>query len=107
MEWICKLIEPPQEQQEGNNLTYQLITDNESINNNQETTEEVVSWTFLDYSRHVFVPLLCIIGILGNLLNMSILGKRIKEGKHLHLSLSNAGIGLEYFNVWLYGKCFT
>ena len=80
MEWICKLIEPPQKEQEEKNLTYQLITNNDSIITNHAPPVQVIPWTFVDYSRHVLIPLLCIIGILGNLLNMSILGKRIKEG---------------------------
>ena len=31
MEWICKLIEPPKKEEEEKNLTYELITNNDSL----------------------------------------------------------------------------
>ena len=100
MEWICKLVEPPggrqQEEETEQNISLSLLSliNNTAMNNTsgapgggatgpepqQQQQHEVMSWTFLEYSTHVLIPLLCVIGILGNLLNMTILGKRIKEG---------------------------
>ena len=83
MDYICSLIEHHSESPERENVTYLHVTNN---SNNEESVDQegqvkIIPWTFLEYSKHVLVPLLCVIGILGNLLNLSILGKRIKEGK--------------------------
>ena len=87
MEWICKLVDPPQTQHTEQNVSLWHLMNNTGNNSSDPSDhpepqeEEVIPWTFLEYSTHVLIPLLCVIGILGNLLNMTILGKRIKEGK--------------------------
>ena len=37
-------------------------------------------WNFYDWNKHVIVPSLCVFGIIGNVINLIILGKRTKEG---------------------------
>ena len=37
-------------------------------------------WNFYDWNKHVIVPFLCVLGIIGNVLNLVILGKRTREG---------------------------
>ena len=49
---------------------------NQNIQNSVEST-----WDLTDYSKMVFIPFLCICGCVGNLLNLLILGMRIREGK--------------------------
>ena len=39
-------------------------------------------WDFGDFTRKFAVPSLCAFGTIGNILNILILSKRIREGKH-------------------------
>ena len=38
-------------------------------------------WNFYDWNKQVIVPILCVLGIIGNVLNLVILGKRTREGE--------------------------
>ena len=43
-------------------------------------TSHLDPWDFHDWNRKVIVPFLCAVGILGNVLNLAVLGRRIREG---------------------------
>ena len=38
-------------------------------------------WNFQDWYDNVLIPCLCVFGIMGNLFNLVIFGKKFKEGK--------------------------
>ena len=38
-------------------------------------------WNFYDWNKQVIFPILCVLGIIGNVLNLVILGKRTREGE--------------------------
>ena len=55
-------------------------------------------WNFYDWNKHVIVPILCVLGIIGNVLNLVILGKRTREGKCItYTAVPNASIATEIF----------
>ena len=50
----------------------------ESIN---ITNNRISNWDYGDFTRKLAVPFLCAFGITGNVLNILILSKKIREGK--------------------------
>ncbi len=64
--------------------TYNVVkVTTESITHHQHVQDYTSrnAWDFTDYSKNVLIPILCICGCVGNLLNLLILGMRIKEGR--------------------------
>ena len=43
--------------------------------------QSLINWDYGDFTRQITVPFLCAFGIIGNILNILILSKRIREGK--------------------------
>ena len=57
---------------------------NHSGDTNLTWKEEIGSeWDFQDWSKNVLIPALCAFGLIGNALNLVILGKHMKEGVFL------------------------
>ena len=94
MEWTCILLEP-----KGKSSLVQVNVSNADSSGGQSnlTTnfvtqgsllDEQRDWDFRDWSNNVFVPFLCCFGIIGNALNLVILGKKMREGKSLVFSFS-------------------
>ncbi len=93
MEWICGAFapQPPGDLAGPSNLSYAPLDDggggvpNATLDPATATVDVAVEvpdsgWQFHDWSQNVFIPGLCCFGIIGNLLNLVILTKRIREG---------------------------
>ena len=76
----------------GNAATSNMSTDaddNQSGHTNLTLQDANLDpWNFIDWNKHVIVPTLCVLGIIGNVLNLVILGKRTREGEHVTYSLN-------------------
>ena len=64
----------------SDNVTYYLSHGNVT-NNITKLTEIYTGWDYTDFTKKVAVPVLCLFGIIGNILNIVILSTRIREGK--------------------------
>ena len=56
-------------------------TDLSSTSNVTRQSEKLLEWDYGTFTRRIAIPLLCVFGIIGNILNGIILTKKIKEGK--------------------------
>ena len=97
MHWLCSRLEPsttvtPPEI--WNSTVPPLVFSNLSLDSSEIeggsnlSTDVPMShdtydqWEFVDYQKLVFVPALCVCGVIGNLLNIIILTKKIREGMY-------------------------
>ena len=76
---------------EGNNDTI-LQALNSTAYNTRTTSSNVTrlvgkhdDWNYGDFTRRIAIPSLCVFGIIGNILNVIILSKKIKEGKKTYI----------------------
>ena len=54
---------------------------NSDLSNLTRQGKKPAEWDYGTFTRRIAIPLLCIIGIIGNILNAIILTKKFKEGK--------------------------
>ncbi len=86
MAWICSLLEKnltykvQRDELESYNISLLNIYGDVSGDNRISTTE--MKWDFLDVSNKLLIPCLCFCGLVGNSLNLAILGKRLREGRN-------------------------
>ena len=92
MELICAFLDPnvtaaddsgigTAENWGRNNVTYQEANHTPGSSTPQHPAAALhPGWDFYDWNKHVIIPSLCVFGIIGNVLNLVILGKRTKEG---------------------------
>ena len=89
MEFLCALLDDKGQSLNDNIPNVTKSAPNETLmnKNNSTLTQNVTlltshldPWDFHDWNKNVLIPLLCVIGIFGNLLNLAVLGKRIHEG---------------------------
>ena len=97
MEIICVLLQRKDESTDDiSNVTKNVQNETLPRTNGTELSTNVTlltshldPWDFHDWNKNVFIPLLCMIGIFGNLLNLAVLGRRIHEGLEIsYLSYS-------------------
>ena len=92
MDWICEVLRISKEENNpGTTVSYPLTTPEieiQSITEGLSGAKNVTlkqthldPWDFHDWNKNVFIPALCAFGLIGNVLNLVILGKRIREGR--------------------------
>lgn len=92
MDWLCTFLEDnhaniisdnisTQHPYNSTNPTYQSITSASDQGEYTSDKQNSLPWDFMDYSNKIVIPCLCVFGLIGNFLNLVILGKRIREGK--------------------------
>ena len=76
------------------NGTFLQILNHSELNTNLSSTFKAAGqeknppeWDYGYFTRRIAIPLLCVFGIIGNILNVIILTKKIKEGKTSNLCL--------------------
>ena len=52
-----------------------------SSSNISRHAKKLPEWNYGDFTRRIAIPSLCVFGIIGNILNVIILSKKIREGK--------------------------
>ena len=62
-------------------------------------TSHLDPWDFYDWNKNVVVPFLCTIGILGNVLNIAVLGRRIHEGRSIYICYRNRFFLIEFYRI--------
>lgn len=56
------------------------VINNQTVDNTTDDYDIEHHWGFLEWIKELCIPAFCIIGIAGNVLNVIIFAKRIKEG---------------------------
>ena len=88
----------------------ELNTDQPSTSNVTRKSEKLRAWDYGTFTRRIAIPLLCVFGIIGNILNGIILTKKIKEGKtskvwlntcNCHKRLTRLISGSNKIHYWL------
>ena len=70
------------------NRTIEVTLDDSTFRGVNTTSSEAphdIHWNYGDFTRRFAVPSLCVFGMIGNVLNIMILSKRIREGKIIQL----------------------
>ena len=88
-------------------------TDLSSTSNVTRQGEKLPEWDYGTFTRRIAIPLLCVFGIIGNILNGIILTRKIKEGKtskvwldNCHKRLTRLISGSNKIHYWLdLGSC--
>ena len=73
---------------EVHNGTFLQILNHSEMSNTSNVTEQgkkLLEWDYGRVTRRYVIPLLCVFGIIGNILNVVILTKKIKEGRVLNV----------------------
>ena len=89
-------------------------TDLSSTSNVTRQREKLPEWNYGTFTRRIAIPLLCVFGIIGNILNGIILTRKIKEGKtskvwldNCHKRLTRLISGSNKIHYWLdLGSCY-
>ena len=97
MAWICAMFDPVSLDHDQNNRTKEALLYNSSLNEtidysrshhtqNRDRKLEFHAtwwnyhWGYYEYCNLIIIPSLCLFGILGNLLNLFVLARRMREG---------------------------
>lgn len=85
------------------NGTFQQILNHSELNtdlsNLTRQGKKLLEWDYGTFTRRIAIPLLCIIGIIGNILNAIILTKKIKEGKTSNVRLDNCHFQINRYRL--------
>ena len=112
MEIICDLLDEVQRTPDNRSISEtikanQLIEfSNVSASPPSRSTQNITLltshldlWDFHDWNKNVVVPFLCTIGILGNVLNIAVLGRRIHEGRSIYFCYRNRFFLIEFYRI--------
>ena len=117
MEIICSLLDEGQRTKDNRSIseTIKTVTNHflelsnvsatppsRSTQNITLLTSHLDPWDFHDWNKNMVVPFLCTIGIIGNVLNIAVLGRRIHEGRSRLFSFV---ITIDFFLIELHGIC--